>query len=107
MLASALWGDIGDGAFEHFEERLLDAFAGDIAGDRDIARRLADFVELVDVDDASLGCFDIEVGSLEEFEEQVFDIFADIACFGECGCIADGEGDLEHACHGFGEEGFA
>ncbi len=86
---------------------MLDAFARDIAGDRDIARRLADFVELVDIDDASLGGFDIEVGSLEQFQEQVLDIFADIARFGQGRGIADGEGDLEHPGHGLGEERFA
>ena len=36
MLAAALRGDVGDGAFEHLQQGLLHAFAGDVAGDADV-----------------------------------------------------------------------
>ncbi len=65
MFSAALWGDIGDGAFEHFEECLLDAFSGDIAGDGDVVLGFADLVDFVDVDDAPLSGFEVVVGVLE------------------------------------------
>ncbi len=107
MLAAALRGDVGDGAFEHFQERLLDAFAGDVAGDGDVAGGFADLVDLVDVDDAALRGFQIVVGVLKKLQEDVFDVFTDVAGFGERGGVADREGDVEDAGEGFGEERFA
>jgi len=86
---------------------LLDAFAGDVSGDGDILVGFADFVQFVDVDDALLGGFDVVFGGLEESEEDIFDIFADVAGFGEGGGVADGEGDVEGGGEGAGEEGFA
>jgi len=68
VFAASLGGDVGDGAFEELEERLLDAFAGDVAGDGDILVCFADFVEFVDIDDALLGGFDVVFGGLEESE---------------------------------------
>ncbi len=44
---------------------------------------------------AKLGRLDVEVGGVEEFQEQVLDIFADVAGFGQRRRIADGEGDIK------------
>jgi len=52
MLAPALGRHIGHRAFENLEQGLLDAFAGDIAGDGWVLVFAADLVDLVDVDDA-------------------------------------------------------
>ena len=95
MLAAALGGDIGHDALEHLEKRLLHAFTGDIACDRDIVGCLADLVDLVDVDDSSLCGIQVVVCCLEEFEQQILDIFADISRFGECRGITDGEWDIQ------------
>jgi hypothetical protein len=46
---------LANGALEHLEQGLLDAFAGDVARDGDVVPGLADLVDLVDVDDAALG----------------------------------------------------
>src|SRR5262249_29215026 len=83
VLATPLWRDVADGAFEHFEQGLLDAFAGNVARDADVLARLGDLVDFVDIDDAALGGFDVEVGGVEELQEQIFDIFTDVAGFGE------------------------
>ena len=95
------------GPFEHFQQGLLDAFAGDIAGDADVLGGLGDLVDFIDVDDAALGRLDIEVGGVEQFEQQVLDVFADVAGFGEGGGVADGEGDIEDLGEGAGEQRFA
>ena len=58
VLAAALGRHVGDGPFEHLEQGLLHALARHVASDRDVLARLADFVDLVDEHDASLGRFD-------------------------------------------------
>lgn len=66
VLASALWWDIDDGAFEKFEEALLYALSADIACDGGIVSLTGDLIDFVDEDDTSFGAFDIEIGLLEE-----------------------------------------
>ena len=107
MFAAALRGNVGDGAFEHFQQGLLNAFAGNVAGDADVVLGFADLVDFVDVDDAALGGFEIVVGVLQKLEQDVLDVFADVAGFGERGRIADGEGHIENARQRFGEQRFA
>ena len=80
-----------------FKQGLLHAFARHVAGDRDVLARLADLVDLVDVDDAALGRFDVEVGGVEQLQEQVLDVLADVAGFGQRRGVADGERHVE-AC---------
>ena len=57
----------------------------------------ADLVDLVDIDDAALGALDIVVGRLQQLEDDVLDILADIAGFGERRRIRHGEGHIEDA----------
>ena len=79
MLAPPCGGHAGHGALEDLEQRLLHALTGDVARDRDVAGRAADLVDLVDVDDALLGPLDVEVGRLQELEQDVLDVLADVA----------------------------
>ena len=70
---------VGDGALEDLQQRLLDALAGDVAGDRGVIGLARDLVDLVDVDDPALGALDVEVGGLDQAQEDVLDVFADVA----------------------------
>src|SRR5262249_33067231 len=97
MLASALRRHRCDGAFHDLEQGLLHALARDVAGDRGVVGLAADFVDLVDIDDAALGALDIVVGRLQQLEDDVLDILADIAGFGERGRISHGERHVEDA----------
>ena len=97
MLATALGRNVGHGAFEHLEEGLLHALAGDVAGDRDVVGRLADLIDFIDVDDAALGRFQVEIGGMQELQQNVLDVFADIAGLGQRGGVADREGDVQDA----------
>ena len=83
VLATALRGDIGHGALEDFQQRLLHAFPADVACDRRVVRLARDLVDLVDVDDAALGAGDIEVRHLEQTEQNVLDVLANIAGLGQ------------------------
>jgi len=76
MLAAALGRDRRNGAFNELQERLLDAFAGNISRDRRVLRLAADLVYLVDIDDAALGPLDVIVGILQELQDDVLNVLA-------------------------------
>src|SRR5262249_41314711 len=97
MLASALRRHRRDGAFHDLEQGLLHTLARDVAGDRWAVGLAADLVDLVDVDDTALSPLDIVVGRLQQLEDDVLDVLADIAGFGERGRIPHGEGHIEDA----------
>src|SRR5712664_533888 len=107
MLTAALGRHVGDGAFQNLEQRLLHAFAGDIAGDGGVLVFLGDFVDLVDIDDALLGLLNVAIRRLQQLQDNVFDVFADVAGFGEGGGVDNGEGHIEHAREGLREERLA
>src|SRR5262249_28086440 len=95
VLAAALRGNVGHRAFENLEQRLLDALARDVAGDGGILVLAADLVDLVDIDDALLALFDVAAGRLQQLEDDVLDILAHIARFGERRRVDDREGDRQ------------
>ena len=97
MLAAALRGHARHGALDDLEERLLHAFARDVAGDGGVLGLAADLVDLVDIDDAALGPLDIVVGGLQKLKNDVLDVLADIAGFGQGRRVGHGEGHIEHA----------
>ena len=107
MLAAALRRDRRGGAFHQLQERLLDALARHVAGDRGIVGLAGDLVDLVDVDDAALRLFDIIVGRLEQLEDDILDILADIAGLGQRGRVGHGEGHVEDPRQRLGEQRLA
>jgi hypothetical protein len=107
VLASALGRYAGDAALDDLEERLLDTLAGDIARDRGVVGLAGDLVDLVDVDDAALGPLNIEVGGLDQVEEDVLDILAHVAGLGEGGGVGDREGNVERLGERAGEQRLA
>src|SRR3954469_12542019 len=107
MLAPTLRRDRRDRALEDLQQRLLHTLAADVAGDRGVLALAGDLVDLVDVDDAGLGLLDVEVGGLDQLQQDVLDVFTDVARFSEgCG-IGNGEGHVEQARQGLGEVGLA
>jgi hypothetical protein len=107
VLAPALRRHGGRGALKDLEQRLLNAFAGDIAGDRRILALAGDLVDLVDVDDPGLGLLDVVVGRLDQLEQDVLDVLADIARLGQRGGVRDGERHIEHPGQSLGQQGLA
>jgi hypothetical protein len=86
----------------------LDAFAGDVAGDGGAVGGFStNFINLIYIDDAGFGAFDIVVGILKQSQNNGFNIFADVAGFGDGGGVGDAEGDVEDFCEGAGKESFA
>ena len=97
VLAPALRRHRGDGALEDLQQRLLHALARDVARDRRVVRLARDLVDLVDVDDPGLGLLDVEVRGLDELQEDVLDVLADVAGLGERRRVGDRERDVEDA----------
>src|SRR5256886_15721739 len=91
VLAAALWRDVRDSALDDLQQRLLDAFAADVSRDRRVVGLAGDLVDLVDVDDSALGAADVEVRRLDQAQQDVLDVLAHIARFGEAGCVGDGK----------------
>src|SRR5260370_26645301 len=79
VLAPALRRYVGDGALEDLQQRLLDALAAHVACNRWVVRLARDLVDLVDVDDSAPRAADVEVGRLDEPEQDVLDVLADVA----------------------------
>ena len=107
MLAPALGRDVADGAFENFQQRLLDAFAGNVAREGNVFGLAGDLVDLVDVDNTLLRPLHVEVRVLKEPQDDVLDVFADVAGFSERGGIGDGKGHVEAAGQRAGQQRLA
>ena len=82
-------------ALENLEQALLHAFAGHILRDGRVLAFAGDLVDLVDVDDAAFSLLDVVVGCFEQTHEDVFDVFADVAGFGQCRRVGDRERNAE------------
>ena len=91
VLAPALRRHVGDRALEDLQQRLLDALARHVARDRRVVGLARDLVDLVDVDDPGLGLLDVEVGGLDQLQQDVLDVLADVPGLGQRGRVGDRE----------------
>ena len=103
VFAPALGRDVDLGALDDLEQRLLHAFARDIARDGGVVGLAGDLVDLVNEDDAGLGAWDVEVGGLQQAQQDVFHVLAHVAGFGEGRGIGNAEGHVEDAGQGAGD----
>ena len=97
VLAPALRRHVGHRALEDLQQRLLHAFARHVARDRRVAALAADLVDLVDVDDALFGRRDVVVGGLQQPDEDILHVLADVAGFGQRRGVGDGERHVQVA----------
>src|SRR5947209_4223612 len=93
MLAPALRRNVCYSAFQNFQERLLHAFARHVARDRRVLVLAANLVNLVNVDDALLRALNVAVSGLQEFQDDVLNVFANVARLGQGSCVNDCEGN--------------
>ena len=107
VLAAALGRNVGDGALKELQKRLLHALAGDIARDGSVLALAGDLVYLVDIDDAALGALNVKIRGLQELEDDVFHVLADVAGLCERGCVRNGKGHIQHLRQRLGEKRFA
>src|SRR3989440_5278919 len=107
VLAAALRRDRRDRALDELQQRLLHALARDVAGDRGVVRLARDLVDLIDVDDAGLRLLDVVIALLQQLLDDVLDVLADVAGFGERGRVGNGERYVQEARQGLREQGLA
>src|SRR5437867_3208347 len=106
VFAPALWRNVAGATLENLQKGLLNAFTGDIAGNAHVIGFAPNLVDLVDVNDADLGSFHIIIGILQESQNDVLDIFTDIAGFGQRGRVRDAEWDIENPGQRFSQQSF-
>src|ERR1700676_2517246 len=97
VLTAALGRHVGDGSFKNFQQRLLDALAAHVARDRRVFVLLGNLIDFVDIDDALLRLLNISIGGLQQLQNDVFDVFADVAGFGKRRRVHYGERHIQHA----------
>ncbi len=107
VLAPALGRHVGDGALENLEQRLLHAFARDVARDRRVLVLAADLVDLVDIDDPLLALLDVAARRLQQLEDDVLDVLADVARLGQRRRVDNRERDRQQLGERLGEERLA
>ena len=78
-----------------------------VARDRRVVGLARDLVDLVDVDDPRLGLLDVVVGGLDQLEEDVLDVLADVAGLGQRRGVGDRERDVEDARQRLGQQRLA
>jgi hypothetical protein len=84
-----------------------DALARHVARDRRVVRLARDLVDLVDVDDPGLRLLDVEVGGLDQLQQDVLDVLADVAGLGQRRRVRDRERHVEDARERLCEERLA
>ncbi len=107
VLASALRRHRGDRALDQLQQRLLHAFARDVTRDRRVVRLARDLVDLVDVDDAGLRLLDVVVALLQQLLDDVLDVLAHVARFGQRRGIGDRERHVQQARERLGQQRLA
>ena len=79
VLASSLRGYVCYGTFKDLQQCLLHTLARHVSSDRWVFVLAANFVDLVDINDAALTLFDVSAGGLKQLEDDVFHVLTDIA----------------------------
>ena len=80
---------------------------GDVPGDRRVVGLARDLVDLVDVDDARLGLLDVVVGGLDQLQQDVLDVLADIPGLRQGGRIGDRERHVQDPRQRLGQQRLA
>ena len=107
MLAPALRRHVGNGALDEFEQRLLHPFTRDVTRNGGAVALSADLVDFINVDDASLRPLDIVIRCLQELENDVFHIFADVPRFSQRGGIGQRERNIQIFREGLSQQRLA
>ena len=107
MLAPTLWRNGGHGAFHQLQQRLLNTLTGHVTCDGRIFRLACNFVDLIDVDDAALRPLHVVFRGLQQFQDDVFNIFANITCLGERRRIRHRERHVQNTRQGLREQRLA
>ena len=107
MLAATGRRNAGHRALKNLKQRLLNTLARDITGNGEVLGLAGDLVNLVHVDNAHLSALNVAIGSIDELEQDVLHVLANVTSLGERGGIGDGKRHLEDARERLGQQGLA
>ena len=107
MLAPALRRHAGYGPFEDFQQRLLHAFARYVARNGRVFRFTGNLIDFIDVDNTPFCLSNVVVRCLNQLEQAVFYVFADISRFGQARCVGNGKRHVQQPGQGLGQQRFA
>ena len=107
MLAAAGGRNACHRALKNLKQCLLNALARNVTGDGEVLGLAGDLIDLVHVDNANLRALDIAIGSINELEQDVLHVLANVTCLSKRGGIGDGKRHLEDARKRLGEQGLA
>ena len=105
VLAPALRRNIGSRSFQDFQQGLLYAFTGNVPGNGNVFRLPGNLVNFININNASLGFFNIVIRILDQAQQNVFHVFSHIPGFGQCGSIRNGKGYLQDPGQRLGQQG--
>ena len=107
MFPAALRRDVGNRSLQDLQQSLLYALAADIPGNGGVFRLSGDLVDLVDIDDPALGCLNVVIRRLDQPDQNVFHIVADITRFSQ-GCrISNSKRNIQNLCQRLSQHGFS
>ena len=86
---------------------MLHAFPRNVSGNGRVVRLARNLIDFVDVDDAALGLVHFVIAVLQQLLDDVLDVFAHVAGFGQRGGVSDDERDVQEACQRLCEQGLA
>src|SRR5579875_171739 len=107
VLPSALWRNVSYSSFQDLEQRLLNAFAGNITRDRRVFVLAGDLIDFVDINDPLLRPLDVALSVLKELQDDVFDVLTDVAGLGQRRGVNNGERNLQQPRQGLCQERLA
>ncbi len=98
VLAAALGWHVGHTAFDDLEQFLLGTLSGNVPRNGPVDSLFpGNLVQLINVYDTVLSPGNVPVGGLNQSEQYVLHVFADVAGFGQRGGVAYGKGDIQGA----------
>ena len=89
MLSSSLRRNRSNRTLQDFQQCLLHTFTGHISGDRCILRFSCDLVDLININDTMLCFLDIIICCLNNLQQNILHVLADISRFRQCCRICD------------------
>jgi len=81
MFTSAIGRNIGNGSFQNLQQCLLYAFTRNISCNGWVFTSAGNFINFIYINDSMLCLFNVVVCRLNQLEQNIFNIFAHIACF--------------------------
>ncbi len=98
MLAATLWRDVADRPFQNLQQSLLHPFSRNVAGDAGRIALAPNFIDLIDVNDAEFGALYIIIGTLQQPQDDILNVFAHITCLGQRRGVRDAKWHIKDPC---------